>query len=68
MSYVFTPFQKKELSKLKIDNTRQKMGWVTIQKMSLASEVGLSLQNEEVCVGGRGSRVGDPGGAQTPDY
>lgn len=41
--------------------------------MSLASEVGLSLQNEEVCVGGVGGvqgmcRVGDPGGAQAPDY
>lgn len=43
-------FQKKELSNLKIDNTRQKMGWVTIQKMFLSSEVGLSLQNEEVYV------------------
>lgn len=50
MSHVSMPFQKKELGKLKIDNTRQKMGWVTIQKMSLTSEVGLSLQNEEVCV------------------
>ena len=50
MSNIFIPFQKKELSKLRTDNSRQKMSWVTIQKMFPNSEVGLSLQNEEVHV------------------
>lgn len=46
------PFQKKELSKLRIDHSRQKTGWITTQKMFSNSEAGLSLHNEDLCVSG----------------
>lgn len=57
MSNTFMPFQKKELSKLRTDHSRQKMGGITTQKMFSNSEARLSLYNEDKCVSGWGRGI-----------
>lgn len=50
--YFYAISKKKELSKLRIDRSRQKMGWITTQKMFSNSEAGLRLHKEDMCVSG----------------